>query len=55
VATVERVRWMADGSVFVDGNASPIDDTLRPDCHDNDLGVTFDPREVQSPRGKQRA
>jgi len=55
VETVEWVRWMADGSVFVDGGASPIDDTYCPDCRDNDLGVTFDPREVQSPRSKQQA
>jgi len=55
VETVEWVRWMADGSVFVDGGSSPIDDTYCPHCDENDLGFTFDPREVQSTRRKKRA
>ena len=55
VETVEWVRWMADGSVFVDGGSSPIDDTYCPNCDENDLGFTFDPREVQSTMSKKRA
>ena len=53
VETVEWVRCMPDGSHEVSGE-SPIDDTYCPECDENDLGYTFDPSAVRSPRRRRK-